>query len=216
MQRLSKSAMSCVALRAAEYHSKLDGVTSFLSYRGISEASAIQFQLGYDGERLTIPYLTPAGVVQLKRRCIQMHDCKEAQHPKYLGEDGAGIRLFNAQTLLTATTVVCVEGELNAIAGETCGIPHVGRPGAQAWKANRNMWRHCFDNADEIIVVGDLDKPLPGKTVGVGEADARMVADDLRKHLPDAVVRVVILTPDPADFVRDFGPAEYLTQLGIG
>lgn len=193
------------------------GATVYLASRGISHDAVDRFKLGFDGQRLTIPYLTPVGAWMIKRRCIASHDCKDFGHPKYLYESGAEVRLFNAQTLRTATTVVAVEGELDAITGDMCEVAHVGVPGVKMWKQNSKSWIHCFDSVDEFVFVADGDEPAPGKKIGVGEELGQAVVADIRKAYPDIIVRMVVLPIgfDANSFVAQFGRAAYLEKIGL-
>lgn len=217
MRMLSAESKNLLATQISEYNHAVAGpATSYLHSRGITDQTIAEFQLGYDGNRLTIPYLTPAGPVGIKRRCIQQHDCKTVGHQKYLLEESADPHLFNAQAFLTATVIVGVEGEIDAMTGEQCGFPHIGIPGSQLWKANR-WWRWCFDNAEEIVLVADGDEPLPGKKYGVGEELMRMVRDDLRKCYPDTKVRLVVMPVghDTNSFVASEGDIAYLEKAGL-
>src|SRR4051812_5430637 len=73
--------------------------------RGIGLDAARQYRLGSVSEaepghektwgRLSIPYITPSGIVAIKFRCVRDHDCKESDHPKYLAPKGQKPRLYN-------------------------------------------------------------------------------------------------------------------------
>lgn len=206
-----------LAEQAAKFHEQLkgSGAETYLADRGLNRRAAQRFLLGFDGERLTIPYLTPEGPWQIKRRCIADHDCKAEGHGKYKNEDGVRLSLYNAQTLLKADRVVIVEGELDAVAVESAGAPTVGYPGAQAWRSNKH-WRWAFDSCDEVIVVADGDEPREGKQIGVGEEAGRSVTDSLRSSLPDLEVRLVVLPvgEDSNSFINKHGQLEYLEQIG--
>lgn len=189
-----------------------------MAKRGFFEDAIEQFKLGFDGSRLVIPYLSPVGAWYIKRRCIADHeDCKPFNHPKYLCEPGIDLHLFNAQVLRTATTVVAVEGELKTIAGQLCGVPHVGIPGVSTWKKNKSSWIHCFDSVDRFVFVADGDEPRAGKTVGVGEELANAVVADIRRAYPDITAQTVVLPVglDIDKFVKAFGRAAYLEKIGL-
>ena len=159
--------------KASEYAAALNRETAqYLLSRGISKEVAQMFQLGYvaTGEmagRLSIPYLTPAGVVQIKYRRMV-----DDESPKYLYEAGGGLFLFNAQALMRASDIaVITEGELDAVCVQAyCGIPAVAYPGADTWKRQQH-WRLCFEGIQEVIVVADGDK--------VGREAARRVAESI-------------------------------------
>ena len=179
-----------------KYHAEVGAASNYLNSRGITQHSIDRFQLGYvtDSDntsivgRLVIPYLTPAGPVQLKYRCIQEHDCRERGHGKYIYDEGATQHLYNAQALLHTDRVVVCEGELDVIAAEQAGVAAVGYPGTQTWEKNR-FWAYCFDSVSEIAVVADGDD--------AGRKAAKRVAALLGDAV-DAAIRVVYM-PDGED-----------------
>lgn len=138
---------------------------AYLTKRGFTAAVAAQWQLGlvtsppvgaerYQG-RLVIPYLTPAGVVNARFRCLRQHDCKEAGHGKYVGLDGFETSLFNVMDLSRPSDAICVtEGELDAITLSMCGIAAVAVPGATNWKKH---FSRCLDDFSKVFVLGDGD-----------------------------------------------------------
>lgn len=211
---LSLSARKQLAKQVTEYNSQVGEAKSYLSDRGITAAAIDRFELGFVAEsdnphivgRLAIPYLTPAGPVNVKFRCIADHICKESNHAKYIYNDGSGHNLFNAQTLLTAERVIVVEGEIDAVAAEMAGVPAVAYPGTQTWDANKH-WRFCFDSVGEVAVVADGDEP--------GRKAAKRIAESLRDAV-DATVRVVYLPEgeDTNSFLNANGELEYLEKLG--
>lgn len=213
---LSESQRKSLEAQARQFHAQVGAASQYLTSRKISEAAVKRFMLGYVAEsdnpsivgRLSIPYLTPAGVVNLKYRCIADHDCRGAEnHAKYLyGDGGTRHNLFNAQTLLTAERVVVCEGELDVVAAEMAGISAVGYPGVQSWKPNPHF-RWCFDSVSDVAVVADGDDP--------GRKAAKEVAASLRDAV-DASVRVVYL-PDGSDtnsFIAEYGDVDYLERIG--
>lgn len=197
--------------KAQAFAGHVDSAYTYLLERGITDQVAAMFSLGYvpQGQefagRLAIPYMTPAGVVQIKYRCMNgTHGAhKDVDCPKYLYEAGCGIHLFNAQVLINAAdTVVLTEGELDAICVQAyCGIPAVGYPGVETWKQQRH-WRLCFEGVSEVIVVTDGDK--------VGREAAKRVADSIGLH-----ARVVDL-PDGDDansYIATRGAGAFLERL---
>lgn len=213
-----------LAAQVERWHAALDGRSvRYLLARGIDKQAAEHFQLGYDGDRLVIPYLTPAGPWYVKRRCIRDHVCDESGCTKYLAADGAELHLFNARALIGAQRVAVVEGELDAVIVQTqLGIPTVAIPGSKAWSSHR-YWRHLFDSAVEIVVVGDGDTDradAKGKVINAGRDLARDISKDLRQAHPATDVRMVVLplgqhpdgTPkktDSTSFICDYGVDAY-------
>lgn len=163
--------------KAQKYAGRLDPALPYLLNRGITEEAAQIFSLGYveEGEfagRLSIPYVTPAGVVTIKYRCIQHEDCKAADCVKYLTESGCGTHLYNAQVLIhNNETVVITEGELDAVTVQAyAGLPAVAYPGVDTW-SKQPHYRLCFEGVSEVVVIADGDT--------TGRAAAKRVSDSI-------------------------------------
>lgn len=137
--------------------------------------------------RLVIPYLTRAGVVELKFRKI------EGDGPKYLYASGATAqRIFNPNALFDDREYICVcEGELDAVTAEQCGLPAVAIPGVENW---RPYFARVFAGYDRVLILGDADDK------GQGEG----FANDLARLVPNSRV---VLMPEGED-VNSFYLAE--------
>lgn len=188
MQTLSAAQRAFFESAVSTYQSDLAGDTSaqeYLTKRGFSPQVAGTFRLGavrrplvgheqYRG-RLCIPHLTPAGVVNLRFRCTEAHECKEAGHAKYLSMDGMETNLFNVLDLKKDSPFIGVtEGELDAITLSMCGIPAVGVPGVENWQ---DHFSRCLEDFDVIYSFADGD--TAGRKFGrflAKEAKARPVA----------------------------------------
>lgn len=179
METLSEEQRRFFEQAVSTYQADLASDTSALAYlagRGISRQAAATFRLGvvrrplaghesYEG-RLVLPYLTPAGVVNLRFRCIQPHDCsktvlwtdkKGTPHycPKYLSLDDAGTNLFNVLDLKKDSPFICVvEGEIDAMSLSLAGLPAVGVPGVDGWQPH---FGRCLEDFDVIYAFGDPD-----------------------------------------------------------
>jgi DNA primase len=150
-----------------EYHESVALAKTYLvETRGFDEEAIDYWQLGYVYEPLpgherfkgylSIPYLTKAGCVAIKFRCIKCDGPCE-NHPKYDSEAGGGTYLFGALSFWVDSPFICVtEGELDAIACGMAGLPAVGISGASKWL---KRWQYCFEGYDEVIVLADGDKP---------------------------------------------------------
>lgn len=167
MQTLSDEQRRFFEQAASTYQADLQGDTNALAYlatRAISPADAATFRLGvvrrplvgheqYAG-RLAIPYLTPSGVVNIRFRCLQAHECDG--HPKYLSLPDAGTNLFNVLDLKKDSPhIVVAEGELDTISWSLSGIPAVGVPGVDAWQKH---FSRCLEDYDVVYSAGDGDK----------------------------------------------------------
>lgn len=171
--KLSAERRRALTSKAQQYAANLDAGLDYLVQRGISREVAHMFQLGvvpagqeFAG-RISIPYITPAGVVQIKYRRTD-----HSESPKYVYEAGLGVHLYNAQILITAgDTVVLTEGELDAICVQAyVGLPAVAYPGVDTWR-NQEHWPLCFEGVGEVVVLSDGDS--------VGRESAKRVAESI-------------------------------------
>lgn len=167
MQTLSAAQRKFFEQAATQYQSDLAADTAaqaYLKTRGLGPAEAATYRLGvvqrplpgheaYRG-RLAIPYLTPAGVVNIRFRCAQAHECEG--HPKYLSAEGAGTNLFNVLDLKKDSPFICVaEGEIDTMSLSLAGLPAVGVPGVDTWQKH---FSRCLEDFEVIYAFGDGDK----------------------------------------------------------
>lgn len=165
--KLSSSQKASLQRAAEQYHQSLDDAAlAYLETRGLQDEETLAgYLLGVIREpipgheayvgRLSIPYLTPAGVVALRFRCIEHVKCEG--HAKYLDLPGQETRLYNVAALRSAAdTIYVTEGELDAISATVVGYPAVGVSGMGKWKAH---WARNLEDFEEIVVLADGDKP---------------------------------------------------------
>lgn len=155
----------------------------YMVSRGL-DSMAERFKIGYVVEpapghddrykgMLSIPYLTPNGTVGFKFRHI------DGREPKYLAPAGQRQHMFNVQAVLDAVNyIVVVEGELDAIAAESVGIPAVGISGSNAW---RSIYSRCFDGISKVIVCTDNDDKQDGSNPG--QELARKISDNVSQSI---------------------------------
>lgn len=148
------------------YMDSLAGAEAYLASRGISLEVAAGYALGvvadpmvgheiFEG-RLTIPYLTNSGPVNLKFRCMKYHDCKQIGCPKYIAWPGLDTNMYGVQSYAKAEDFICVtEGELDALTLNMLGIPAIGIPGASNWKPH---WSKVLDDFQVVFCFSDGDK----------------------------------------------------------
>jgi len=153
---------------AVDYHSQVEVAAKYLLGRGITEATATRFQLGFVGRpdaqnrkyvgRLAIPYLTVSGVSDIRFRCISDHDCKAVSCPKYMSRVGATSKMFNTKALVgEVDTLLICEGEFDAMmAWQVTGLPAVGVPGVSTW-ASAKHWPRMVKGFDRVVVLCDGD-----------------------------------------------------------
>jgi DNA primase len=92
----------------------------------------------------------------MRFRCLQPHDCKAVDCPKYLSIDGAGTNLYNVLDLKKDSPfIVVAEGEIDTISLSLAGIPAVGVPGVDAWQKH---FARCLEDFEVIYSAGDGDK----------------------------------------------------------
>ena len=154
--------------RADRFIDNIADAEAYLAERGIELEVARAWGLGvvesdgYLDGRLSIPYYTPSGVVQIKYRCMDPeHDKvhhKGITCQKYMYEAGSGSHLYNAQALIhTVDTVILTEGEIDALTAQVyMDITSVGYPGTQSWKKHPH-YRLCFEGIGRVLVIADGD-----------------------------------------------------------
>lgn len=174
-----------LARATTEYAECVDLAKTYLvERRGFDSETIGYWQLGYvldplpGHERfkgyLSIPYVTRAGTVALKFRCIKDHQCEG--HPKYDSESGAGTYLFGVQNFWVDSPFICVtEGELDTIACSVAGLPAVGVSGATKWQKH---WQYCLEGYEDVFVLADGDEP--GKKLASNVANACNTAREIR------------------------------------
>jgi DNA primase len=199
---------------AAKYAENVSKAASYLQDRGVSEATATAVQLGVvvDPEpgheemvgRLSIPYITRAGVVDIKFRCLKHDDCKQEGCVKYLAIAGmGGSRLYNVNAFFEDSPFIgLTEGEIDAdILHYEVGIPAVGCPGAQRWE---DHFARCFTGYERVLVFADGDT--------TGRDFAKRVANELLQA-------TVINLPQDQDVNSVFlleGPERLRERAGLG
>lgn len=161
---LSATQRSWLEDTTAQAQGHLDGALSYLAARGISEAAARAARLGVVGAsvrtvgsqryggRLAIPYLTPAGVVNIKFRAMDNSD------PKYLCLPNSRPLLYGALSFFSRGPIIAItEGELDAaVLTHQVGIPAVGCPGVSTWQEHHPR---CFTGYEQVLVYADGDGP---------------------------------------------------------
>lgn len=169
MSKLSVSQKKYLEKAADVYHSQIDaGGAAYLMGRGIGREVAATYLLGsvveplvgdddYAG-RLAIPYITRAGVVDIRYRALVPE-----QTPKYLSRSGAQSKLYNVTALLkNSDTIAICEGEIDAITMDALvGIPAVGVPGANNWRRHFSL---LFEDYSQVFIMCDGDQA--GKEFG--------------------------------------------------
>jgi hypothetical protein len=162
----------------------------YLREHGLTKEIAAKYQLGFVNpaepadrryrNMLAIPYMTQAGVVAMKYRCVEKHDHGALNHGKYNQPDGADPWIFNSKAFFDAEdTIGVAEGEIDAIVASEFLLPTIGIPGVDNWKANRKTWRRTLDDYSRILIFVDGDtKREDGSQPGLDWA--KSVQSDVR------------------------------------
>jgi len=203
----SESLKTWLGKTASRYHEALTPeVLSYLDERALGPDVVSSSLLGlvsdpdplheqYRG-RLSIPFITPTGVVYMRFRCIEeiddpQHSCKEHKHGKYEGPSEQGTHLYNVRALHEADVVVAVsEGELDALVATHAGVPTAGVPGSQNWKS---FYYRLFSDFTRVLILGDGDKA------------GRDFTNKLASHIPGAEAKVLPTGQDVTSFVVEHG-----------
>ena len=147
----------------ANYAKDIDMAGDYLNQRGITKEAALSARLGVVNQpevgheayvgRLAIPYITKGGVVDIRFRSLN-----PAVEPKYMGMPGAVTKLYNVKDIEKAGNWIAVcEGELDTLTlSKMVGIPAVGVPGANSWKAH---YTRLLADFERIYVFADGDNP---------------------------------------------------------
>lgn len=165
---LSKEQRNLLEESSQLYNRSLWRVEDYLESRGLSLDFADGELLGYVEDplpgqeqfrgRLSIPYITRAGCVNLKFRSLEENE----SGPKYLNLSGFETNLYHVESLFTGSEFLCItEGEIDALSLVSCNLPAVGVPGVKAWKS---YYRRCFE--DFPIIYGFCDGDEPGRDFG--------------------------------------------------
>lgn len=143
-----------------QYQENLAEAVEYLAGRGIDLEAAHSSGLGVVRDplpgqesltgRLSIPYLTPSGPVNMNFRCIKDHKCKDVGHKKYMTWGGLETNLYNVEALHYAGSAIAVaEGEIDALSSTLAGIPCVGISGATKWQ---DHWNNIFEDFTRVYV----------------------------------------------------------------
>lgn len=214
---LSSSARATLLQATERYETAVYELAEFLGARGIDEKAALSARLGRvsdplpEHERhkgmLAIPYLTPAGPVAIKFRCVEDHECKEHGHAKYDAPAGQHARLYNVAALHSDGDVVAVcEGELDALVmSEVVGIPAIGIPGASHWQ---DHWARAFADYERVLILADNDSREDGSNPGLRHAEK------LAKKIPGSRVVLPPKGMDASEWVLEHGMEEVRNACG--
>jgi hypothetical protein len=135
--------------------------------RGLNKETIEEFQIGWDGERFTIPVRDAKGRLLNVRRYDP--SAKQAKDKMKSWAVGTGSRqLFGSDILDSSDSVIITEGEMDCIIGRQHGLPTISHTaGAGSWD---NRWNEQFEHK-VVYIVYDCDD--------AGRRGARKVAHAL-------------------------------------
>ena len=189
-----------------KYTANIYQAEDYLRSRGITMEAARLARLGVVEEpevghetfqgRLSIPYITKTGVVDLRFRSLN-----PAVEPKYMGMVGATTRMYNVLDIERAGDFIGIcEGEIDTLTvSSLIGIPCVGVPGANSWKKH---YTRLLADFERIFVFADGDQP------------GKEFAASLTRELPVTTIQL----PEGHDvnsmYVQE-GSAYFLQKVGL-
>lgn len=221
MTRLDSEQRHFLEETCQHYQDQAGGAAlSYLHGRGLGTETMTTFRLGYVADppprhrayegRLAIPILKKSGVVGFKFRCLEEHDCSEANHPKFLTEGPQS--LYNVMAVDNPSKELDItEGEPDTwVLSSVLGLAAIGLPGIGAWKGHP-WWRRLISGYRVIRYWADNDA---GKEKNYGREFGEKLVNDVPQaymvQLPDPVGEEK--KTDVGSVYLDRGPG-YLMEL---
>ncbi len=173
-----------------------EAVSRLETVRGWTADAIRALGLGLNGARVVFPVRDAGGALVNLLRYAPDPECRSGA--KLLAESGCPRDLFPAPETLDGDSVWIVEGEPDAVAGRSLGLPAVAVPGTGT---RRPEWAERFAGR-HVVVCLDCDRQ--------GREAAQQIATDLLAHA--AEVRILDLDPrrddgyDLGDLALEAGP----------
>lgn len=149
-----------------EYHQRLMSLTGPLrdmlrERRGLTDETLVEFQLGWDGDRITIPIYDEFNTLVNFRRYkwnSNEDQWKVLNYTDELNNAYGEVRIFGIDRVLDDSVdyVVWCEGEMDRLSGEQRGFPCAcATSGAGTWKPE---WSKLFRNKKRVYIAQDNDE----------------------------------------------------------
>lgn len=149
-----------------EYHQRLMNLTGPLrdmlrERRGLTDKTIVDFQLGWDGERITIPIYDEFNTLVNFRRYkwnSNEDQWKVLNYVDELNNSYGEVRIFGIDRVLDENTdyVIWCEGEMDRLSAEQRGFPCAcATSGAGTWKPE---WSKLFRNKKRVYIAQDNDE----------------------------------------------------------
>lgn len=163
-----------------------------LNERGITEKTIEEYELGWDGDRITIPVYDKKGKIRNVRKYKPNAKSSEAKLMSYKAGYGSA-RLYPIRNLKYDVILLC-EGEMDAILANQLGYNAVTcTGGAGTWKTK---WNKLFEDK-KVYIAYDIDKD--------GQKGAKRVARMLLPVVEQVkIINLPINEPKGADITDYF------------
>jgi len=138
--------------------------------RGWSEPKIRELELGWDRGRVTIP------VRDERQTLVALLRYQPDRHGHMRAATGSRRTLYPHPSTEPSPKILLVEGEPDAIAARSRGLPAIAIPGVESWK---QAWAPLFEGR-EVTIILDADPP--------GRACAHTVAQHLADHARQVTV----------------------------
>ena len=160
-----------------EYHQRLMGLTGPLrtmlrERRGLTDETLVKFQLGWDGERVTIPVYDEFNTLVNFRRYKWNSNEDQWKVLNYVDEYNNSygeVRIFGIDRVVDPDMdyVIWCEGEMDRLSCEQRGFPAAcPTSGAGTWKPN---WSKLFRNKKRVYLAQDNDEAGRNATIKLCE-----------------------------------------------
>jgi hypothetical protein len=170
--------------------------------RGWNRRTLIDLEIGFDGERVTVPIWRQSSDDGAQHRPAVLQGVlrlrvDHAQRPKVIAVPGTRLGLTPPPAWTRERRVVLVEGPSDMLAARSAGVPAFAVPGATSW---RPEWARELDGR-EVAIVMDCDRASR-------HAAARIAADLERRGITAGIIDLAPARQDGydlSDWLRD-GP----------
>jgi DNA primase len=192
---------------AESYHRQLTGSLGekyLVEERGLSLETIRYCRLGFvetpePGDdmfrnRISIPFITPSGVVAIQYRAIDDSEKRFLNH-------GSTKRIWNTRTLVSPVrTVYMTEGLIDGATIHQLGLPVVGMPGVKSWD---KLFARAFRNRRVIVCVDGDDN-----------GQSERFASEVLTSIEDGGT-ILFEGTDVNQFYIDHGPEALRQKLGV-
>jgi 5S rRNA maturation endonuclease (ribonuclease M5) len=174
--------------------------------RGWSRRALVDLEIGFDGERITVPIWRPAAPADRGERAVLQGllrlQVDRTEQPKVTAVLGTRLGLLGLPASTREERVLLVEGPSDMLAARSAGLEAIAVPGANAW---RPEWANAL-HGRTVIVVMDCDRP--------GRQAAARIADDLERRGIQVGIRDLAASRqdgyDVSDWLREGNTAAQL------